>query len=173
MSIIEAFSSVLTGGLTGVLGSSISKVFEYKEKKMELDKELKLRELDLKIMAEEWAQRTKIASVEAEAKVETADAEAFSKSFAEPEHYSRGLAVSAAQTWLLVVLDFIRGVARPGITIFLCALATYLYWDAHSLIKTTTDGDAIQLTNKIVNTILYLWSASTLWWFGARPRKKE
>lgn len=174
MAIAELLSNVLSGGVTGLIGAGITRLAEYKTKKLEFEHEGHMKELDLKIMAEEWAHRTQIASVEADAKIEAGDIEAFKASFNEPELYSGKVAtLTRWQSWVLVLLDFVRGVVRPGLTLYLCLITTYLYWDAHSIIPGMGVDAATQLVGQIVNTVLYLTSVVICWWFGTRIKEKK
>lgn len=173
MNVFDAIASVLTGGATGLLGSVITRIADHKAKKAEYDHEARMKELDAAIMAQEWAHRTQVASIEAEAVVEKADAEAFSKSFNEPERYSDGVKPTKWQGWVLIALDAVRGSVRPGLTVYLCALVTYLYWDAHTIIPGLDINAATILVDKIVNTVLYLTTVVVCWWFGTRVRKEK
>lgn len=174
MNILDLASSVLTGGATGLIGAAITRFADYKTEKLKFASELELRKADAEIMAQEWAARTKVAQVEADAAVEAADSAAFAKSFNEPERYSAGVSPSRGEGWLLVLVDCLRAIVRPGLTIYLCIVATYLYWDAHAVINHgITPENATALVNKIVSTILYLWTCSTLWWFGSRPGRQK
>lgn len=175
MSILDLLGSVLSGGATGLLGSVITHVVDYKAKKLELDGQLALRKADADIMAAEWAARTRVADITSEAAKETADAAAFGKSFdMEPKAYSSGVAPTKFEGLILVGLDALRAIVRPGLTIYLCVLTTYLYWDAHKLVGTSlSSADAVALVNKIINTITYLYTTCVLWWFGTRNAKKK
>lgn len=173
MALAELLSSVLSGGATGLLGAAVSRWADFRTKKLELEHEGKMKEIDLKIMAEEWSHRTQIASVESEAKVDQAELEAFSKSFNEPERYTEGVKVTKNQGWILVLLDGLRGAVRPGLTVYLCAITSYLYWDAHRAMETLGVMDVTKLVNQIVNTVLYLTTVCVCWWFGTRVKEKK
>jgi len=78
-----------------------------------------------------------------------------------------------------VIIDFIRGIVRPGLTVYLCALTTMIYVQARELLgkEDMTLASAIELEKLIVQTILYLTTTCILWWFGTRnsapqPRNK-
>lgn len=170
----EIISSVLSGGLTGLLGAAITKFSEYKTKQLDIEQlklkhlhEAAMKELDASIMQKEYEARMQIAEVEAQALVESEDSRAFAKSYdMEPERYSNPAKSSIAQNWALVVLDFVRGIVRPGLTIYLCLIVTIMYAKA--------SGSAVSeaVAMEIVQTVLYLCTTSILWWFGARGRSK-
>lgn len=179
MDVFGLVSSLFGGGLVGLLGSVVSNIFNYKTKKLEAETavqkashEIELKKADAAIMAQEWAARTQVAKIDADSRESVADAEAFAKSFNEPVRYSEGVQPTAAQGWLLIVLDTIRAVIRPGLTVYLCVLSTLLYVDAHKLLRDNDFGqsNAEALVVKIVEMILFLTTTCVLWWFGTRQK---
>ncbi len=179
MDFLGLITSAFGGGLTGLLGGVVDKVFTYKTKKLEIEQnrerfahEVNMRKADAEIMAQEWAARTKVADIESAAKVDVADAAAFSASFNEPERYATN--VSEKQNWLMVGLDVARGIVRPGLTLYLCVLTTLLYVKAHNLVPSEIPTDqALGMVTEIQNTIMYLTTTCILWWFGTRNKAKQ
>jgi len=175
-------SSVLSGGLTGILGAGIQRFADFMNKKQDIKimelkfaQEVKLKEVDASIMREEWAQRTKVAEVEGAAKVSVAEQEAFAKSFEmEPQRYSEKVKPGAVAGFMLVLIDFIRGLVRPGLTIYLCVLTTLIYFQARALLndQALSPAEAMALTTTITETVLYLFTTVTLWYFGTRNSAK-
>src|SRR5712691_113067 len=177
---LEIISSLFGGGLTGLIGSVISNIFNYKTKKLDAEmqvqkyaQEIALKKADAEIMAQEWAARTKMAETEAKGREAEADAKAFEASFGqEPSRYSEDVKPTSAQGWLLILMDMFRAVVRPGLTVYLCVLTTMLYLDAHKLLKQTDfpQQDATALVTRIIGMILYLTTTCVLWWFGTRQK---
>lgn len=180
---LSLISSIFSGGLTGLLGVAFQRFFDFlkvkqelQAKKMDQDHELALRKQDAEIMAQEWAARTKVAEVEAAGREAVAAEEAFAKSFAmEPKQYSSKVQVGPVTGFMLVLLDFLRGIVRPGLTIYLCAITTMVYLEARAVlagIEVLSADQAIEIHTLIVSTILYLTTTCVLWWFGTRNRQK-
>lgn len=171
-------SSVLSGGATGVLGVAVQRWADYKNKQLDLQSqkdrqahEVELRKVDLQVMSQEWAGRMQVAQTEADAKVDVADANAMAASYnLEPKQFSAGAKLSRGQTWFFVLLDVFRGVIRPGLSVYLCVLATLIYSAAQQHGASLTADQDYELLKQIVGTILYLWTTCTLWWFGTRFR---
>lgn len=171
------FTSILSGGMTGIFGVAVQRFADYKNKQLDaqvlLQKqahEIALREIDSKIMAQEWAGRTRVAEAEATGKEAAEDAKAFAASFSEPSKFA--VATSSAQNWLFVILDFIRGIVRPVLTVYLCILTTAIYVHAKGLLASDmSHGEAYELVKLIVGTILYLFTTCLLWWFGVRNKQ--
>lgn len=179
MDFLGVITSVFGGGITGLVGSITQHVLEFKTKKLELEAnrdrfahEERMVKAEAEVMAQEWAARTKVAEVESAAKVETADAAAFAASFNEPARYAEH--VTEKQNWFMVGLDVLRGVVRPGLTLYLCVLTTLLYLKAQRMLPANLNADqALGLVNEIINTILYLTTTCILWWFGTRNKQKQ
>lgn len=181
--VLGAVGSLLGGGVTGIIGTGITKYFELQTAKVELQRDDKryahdeaMKKADADIMAQEWAARTRIASVEAADHETQGDAAAFTTSQGnEPKRYSDGVTPSWSQAWLLFILDFLRGIVRPALTVYLCALTTRLYLEAHAILAgkdILSPTEAADLVRLIVNTILYLTTTCILWWFGTRNKQK-
>lgn len=168
MDIFSGLASILGGGLTGLLGSVATGVLEYKTRKLDIElqkekyaNEIALKKVDAEMMTKEWA-----------AKVEVEDSKAFNTSLtSEPAVYHEGK-LTKEQNWLMVVLDFLRGVIRPGLTLYLCAITTVIYVKAARLLngEVILPGMAYDLVTQIINTILYLTTTCVLWWFGTRNK---
>lgn len=176
---LDSVLSVFTGGLTGVLGVGIQRVFEFKTKKLELeanrdlyDHQVRMKQADAAIMAQEWAARSKIAEAESATAMDVADSAAFAKSFSmEPQRYSEGH-FSRGQNWLMVFLDVFRGVVRPALTVYLCVLTTLIYLKCQTMLddQAILPDQALDLTKTLVETILYLTTTCILFWFGSRNK---
>ena len=171
---LESVLSVLSGGLTGVIGSAVTHVVEYKTKQLETEQlkiknahEVAMRQADAAIMREEWAARTQVASIEADARVEAEDAKAFAVSMT-PEHFlPDGAKLTKNQTWIMVCLEAIRGAVRPVLTMYLCVLTTLVYWQLSDSLKATPAVFQASM-QEAVATVLYLTSTCVSWWFGSR-----
>lgn len=181
MDLFTGIASIFGGGLTGLIGSVTQRIFEYKSKKLDIElqaakyaNEIALKKADAEIMAQEWAARTKVAEVEAAAQVETEDSKAFNTALtSEPKLYHEGQ-LTPHQNWLMVILDFIRGFIRPGLTIYLCFITTVIYFKANRLLSINfiLPSMAYDLVSQIINTVLYLTTTVVCFYFGVRNREK-
>ena len=174
-------TSVVGGGATGILGVIAQRFADYKNRQLDIQleekkfaHEVELKKVDAEIMEKEWAARTKVAEVETAGASDVADSQAFAASYSlEPKRYSSET-MTAGQNWLMVILDFMRGIVRPALTIYLCLLVTLLYREAHDLMDTPLTGDQkYDLIVKIVYTVLYVWTTCTLWYFGTRNKQAK
>lgn len=177
-----ALSSIIGGGMTGIFGVVVQRIADYKNKQLDLQlvekrnaHEIASKKVDAEIMAQEWAARTKVAEIEGQTREAVADSQAFAASFNEPQKYSSSR-LTPAQEWLMVILDFIRGIVRPSLTLYLCALTTFIYMHSKLLMElhgqTMTPDQAMGHVNLVVGTVLYLTTTCVLWWFGTRNKQK-
>jgi hypothetical protein len=172
---LDLLGLITSGGVTGLFGAALDKTFGYFTKKQEIKAqesrqkhEIEMRKADAEILAQEYAARTNIAVVEAEAKKEVSADAAFTASFNEPSMYSE-----RNQNWSMTLLDFLRGFVRPGLTLYLAAIVTVMYFQAHAVLKAEPiDVNATTaFLNKITDAVIYLASTACLWWFGTRSKK--
>lgn len=177
-----ALLSIVSGGATGLLGVVFQRFFDWlnvkanlQRDKLKYDHEANMKDKDAAIMAQEWAGRLKVSQTEADAAKDVASSQAFAQSlFKEPERYAVG---EAPKNWMgtlgwfgLACTDILRGIVRPALTLYLCVLVTGIWYEAQALInKEDLDpSQALGIVTLLVDTILYVWTTCTLWWFGTR-----
>jgi len=171
--------NVLSGGVTSLLGIGLKSFADYKNKKLDYEQALALRRADADIMEKEWAGRDKVAMTEAAGAAEVSANQAFAASFkSEPQSYLTG--IKTPQGWLgrqvfapmvyilMGLLDFAKGLVRPGLSYYLAVLTTIMYFKAQALTGPLTDEQSFQIVMQITNTILYLFTTCVLWYFGVR-----
>jgi len=148
----ELLGTVLTGGITGVVGSVIGKAFSFldawqEEKKAtnEHGRTLELLELQNKLGAEESEREMAITQSKIDADSRVAS-------------YSHD---SMAGTGSLWVVDCLR-LVRPVLTFSLIILVGILYFKAIPAGRATIEA-----------SVIYLCSSSCLWWFGDRAMRKK
>lgn len=181
--LISGIMSIVSGGATGLIGVIAQRAFDAWNKKQELDKlkaqwdhDAVMKDKDAAIMAQEWASRTKIAGTEADAAKDVAQSNAFAESLkSQNMRYSEGKATGAFLTGCLVLLDVVIGLIRPLLTIYLCALTTYVYFEVRLLLgkEAITTNEALDIWKLVICTILYLTTTCILWWFGTRNKQAQ
>lgn len=181
MDILGSVASILSGGVTGLIGTAVGSYYTYKDKQLDIElektklaNELELKKADAAIMAQEWAAKTQVAQIETKGAVSAEEAKAFTVSLtSEPQRYATG-PLTVAQNWFMVLLDLFRGVIRPSMTVYLIVLTTCIYAQARALIGEGMSAEqAVGLVGKIVDTVLYLTSTAILWYFGSRIHDKK
>lgn len=177
------FVSIFAGGATGLAGVAIQRYFDMKKydkdlemKRMDQNHELSLRKQDAELMKLESEAQLKVAAVSARSLESVEDSKAFAFSMAQPVMSAAVGTITKNQNWFYVMIDFIRGLVRPVLTVYLCAVMTWIYVDSLNLITregmTASPEEAYGLINKVVASALYLCTTCVLWWFGTRNKQK-
>lgn len=189
------FTGVLSGGATGLLGVLIQRWFDHKNRQQDIElvnlnhqNAIALANIESE-KAKEVAKTRASADVtmaetdfaaretEADSRSLVASLEADKTSYLDPGAQKRDGLAGAFVTILMALVDFIRGVLRPGMTIYLCAVVTEMFLWVKDLadkygVRLTPD-QIMQLMMQIIATILYVFTTAALWWFGTRPPKKQ
>jgi hypothetical protein len=168
-----ALSSLLSGGVTGILGSVVSNVTDFFEQRRKNQHELELRKLDIKEMEKEYEYRKDVTAQKTQAEAQAISYEHDSRS------YTSGMKIKSP--WLkapLVLVDLVRGLVRPALTVFLIALVWMTFLKVQQVIdaagmEAIKPQKALGIYASVVDMILYLASTAVTWWFGTRPRSQQ
>lgn len=185
---------ILLGGLTGLIGSAVTSIFNFKTEKLRGDIKIKTIEAETNAMIEEAKANIAITRAEVEGEIEIADSNAFMESqkqgnkalfgnkwidkLLEIEGGWRVIAYPAAVlvSLLFGFVDFIRGLMRPALTIYLTGLATWVTWKSYSLLVLTksaiTTSEAVVIFSDATSIVMYLTTTVICWWFGSRQMAK-
>jgi hypothetical protein len=157
---LDLMMSVLSGGVTGLLGTVLSGGMKFFENKQKHGYELAIMEMEMRQMDREADNAVKIAETEMEGADRTAAWQALEASY--KESTSR---ISKGESPWLVAVDVVRGLMRPVMTLGLLILLAVIYF---TVAQGLTAGDGLPMRVNIILTISYLATTSVLWWFGTR-----
>jgi hypothetical protein len=188
------FSSVFSGGATGLLGIFVQRYFDYQHRNQDLElvkvnnehaRLLSAMETERANRAAEATENVAKTEADAQENVATTDAqaredEAAAKSLiasysADKAAYLDAAAQqqSRAARVLMALVDFTRGIIRPALTAYLVGVATVMFFWARKLADQYgagfTPAQVHDLILQIVSTLLYLVVVAVVWWFGTRP----
>jgi hypothetical protein len=162
----------LLGPLLGFGSGWINKWMDSKAEAAKRDHEIAMRRVDGELMKLEAEAKIQVSRGEAEAKTQVAESEAFGEAIrAEAVNRLDGAKLSPAQTWVMVGLEALRGSVRPVLTIYLCILATMLYFKAAGMAGMMDTVQAGELVREITIKILFIFEVSISFWFGTRAKK--
>ena len=157
---LDMIMSVLTGGATGLIGTAISGVMNYFQSKQSHAQEMALRQLDVELARAEAESAGRVAAIEAETARDAAEWKTLTASYSEAaRRWSR-----PGEGFLMTFVDVVRGLTRPLLTFGLVGLAGAIYFTVGAV-----DLAEAAIRPRIIDTVLYLATASVLWWFGTRP----
>jgi hypothetical protein len=175
------FGSIFSGGATGLVGVILQRFADYKNKQLDLalekqrgELEVQKRQMDLQVMQAEVAGKTRVAEIETAGASDVAATQAFQATmFSEPARYSAPQGLTVGQEWILVLLDCARGIVRPLLTVYLCGLTTYVWYQVRTVLEQQhlDAAAAMSVWHLVVGNILYLTTTCVLWWFGTRNQQ--
>lgn len=151
---LDSILAVVSGGATGILGTIVSAGTEYFQARQRHAHELDLRRVEMEMMKTEAASAERVAAIERESEQMRAEHAAL-----EASYRAATTRMSTGDSRWLVVVDVIRGLTRPVLTLLLVTLAGVIYF---------TLSPQAGMRAQIVDTVLYLSTTTVLWWFGAR-----
>lgn len=182
--IFEAILAAVSGGATGLFGSAINDVTSHFSDKQKYKFELSKSELDIKMLKAETEASIRVAEteqetrkIEANAKMEEAELTGFLEAQKSDTDILVAVAGAKESSILLNIAAFTRTMVRPLLTLYLCVLSTMMYMDARNSLEGLDLQEGLAQTLKVysdtTNNVLYLTSASVLFWFGQRKRKQK
>ena len=170
--IVDLFSTGGMGAIIGLAGSWLTKREKRKEAELNLQREIELGKLRLDELAAESEHELAMADkqmqraeLEGDIVVEKAEVDAFTESLK-----------SQAKSTGILIIDAVRGLMRPLITVFLLGVSAWLAYSVNGLVGglSSLDSKAIYaLYDQIIQQIIFLTVTAVTWWFGSRPAKAE
>lgn len=181
--VLSLATSAFSGGLLGVVGAALTKLFDYKNKKLDieslklkLDNDLRCKEVDERIMRAEWDGRDRISFTEAQTKMDVAETEAFKASILSDQRaYSTPAKMSRAMGSFLAFTDGVRGLIRPTITLGYCTLQAALLAQIIIFIskKDVTPDQAFEAYQQVVTNIMFMTNIAVGYWFGYHTKEQK
>lgn len=187
MALAEVVTSILGGGVTGLLGTCFTSFVNFKMEQQKNEHELKMIDAETKAMVAEAEANIKITETKTAGEIKIAEMDAFVASMGHGNKdllktsYVNKLVDSQSRVprfigtmivFLLAMVDFLRGLARPLITYYLLFLATWITIALHSFIKGMEQAPGpdgmVALYNNVILAMLYLTVTVISWWFGDR-----
>lgn len=177
--------TILAGGATGLLGNVVSTVFSFVNKKQDNKHEFAMRKLGIEAMEREAKMNIQITETKVQGDIALAEMESFNETIkqnAVDKLSGDVLSRLFDQKWtipfgvllafLFGVVDFIKALIRPGITLYLTIALTVIYFNTIDVIKLHGGlydvQSATALFEEITQNILYIGTSCIMWWFGDR-----
>lgn len=180
MAVAEIITSILGGGLTGLLGSVFTSIMDYKKMGKQYEHEEEMARIETKHLQMEIERDVIVAKEEATARMEEAESRVQEASYdADERRYVPTSAVKKSKvvTLFMGIVDFLRGMIRPVVTIYVCGVVTWValkvfeIWEASG--GKLDQAQAFELVQLIVLGLLYLTFMVLGWWFGSRSKFKD
>ena len=159
-----AISSLVTGGLSGLLGTAVTGVAGYFRKDQEHKQAVEMRRLDLEEMDKEAALEAGRQALALEQQALSATRDTQVESYREATtRLTEGQALSKGQLWLMVFADFVRALMRPGVTIYSLHLLGSM--QARALPNSAVFANSTY-------ALIYIAVTASVWWYGARTLER-
>lgn len=189
-SIFGALGNAATGGVLGAVGGIAQAGLNLWQYKQQAAHEVDMKKIDnqheearwghdLELAKYESQSKQVLAEIDAGARKDVADAGALSASF-ESDKRSYSTEAGASQfPRLFAFVDFIRGITRPFITVYLDMLFTALaVWVTWELVKSYPsfwkDGKVLVETfQSLIDAVIFMSTTATMWWFAARGIERK
>jgi hypothetical protein len=183
--------------VTGLIGSVVGGIFKYKTmkaqielKKAEHSHEMNMVKAESDAMIAEAKANIAITRAQVEGAVDLKDAEAYVASQSEGNKalFSSGWVeklFTVKGKWQIITLplamfvavmfgftDFLRGIIRPVLTIYLCGATTWITMMAWQIMRQhgmeLDASQAMQMFLQVTSIVTYLTVSCVTWWFGDR-----
>ena len=182
-SVLGIGSAGIAGGLFGIIGGVFNRLFDWLAVKEKIKQDKLRYDHEVQVLKIETDRDVIVAREAANAQREVAEAQALGKSYeADSATFFGASMLDDLPKWTRAVVaiamaavDFIRGITRPALTIYLCALTTMIYLEVQKVIlaaggQPISHEQAYLLILKIIETVMFLTTMAVGWWFATRAK---
>ena len=192
----------ILGGVTGLIGNVVGGWFKLKHAKLQEEirkgdraHEVAMVKAETEAMIMEAKANIKITQAQVEGAIDLKDADAFIQSQKEGNKalfnskWINSL-MSTTGWWRIFTLplasliaflfgftDFLRGIIRPALTVYLCGITTWVTWMAWNMMQnegiTISAFQAVDIFKDTTSIVTYLTVSCVTWWFGDRRMSKS
>lgn len=173
------------GLFSGLLGTALTSFTNYKTQKMKNEHEATMVKLEKEAMIAEAQMNIQITEAKVQGEIvqleeinygknlelaneRSIDNSLIGKLFASPWTAWLG----SLMVFFLSVVDFLKGLMRPGLTLYLVALTSWITWYAAGILSAKEPlldvNAAAELFTKVVDIVIYLTVSVVTWWFADR-----
>jgi len=172
----QSIGAILAGGATGIFGSVVSLVGEFKKIREQHRHEEQMQELAIKSMEIEAKLKLEQTVAEGEIAEELAALETLRSSY---DHDKATYYKQTGIKWIdgtvgfgMGTVDLVRGLIRPVVTIAMALVAVEVHNELIAMMsqmeQPLTPAEAASIYANLNNVILYITTTVILWWFGTR-----
>lgn len=192
----------LLGTVTGIIGNAVGAWFKFKDRKLELEgmkltheHEVNMVRIQTQAMIAEAKANIKVTQAQVEGAIEIEDSRAFMEAQKQGNkslfsyQWIDGLMqiqgwwriitfpVASLIAFLFGFIDFLRGLIRPALTIYLCGVTTWVTFMAWEIMQrseiTLSAIQAVDIFNDTISIVTYLTVTAVTFWFGDRQMSKN
>lgn len=183
-------TTIFGGGITGLFGTLVTSILNFMNQREKNKHEIEMSKIQIEMLKAQTDAQIKIVQAQIQGAVELQDSVAFTKSqqYGNDKVFSsswieklleiKGWTSLVAQpiAYIIVILfgivDFLKTLMRPGITIYLMGASTWVTYQAWMILqkveKDINVDEALGIYKSIIIIIIYLTVSCVTWWFGDR-----
>lgn len=175
----------LAGVLTGLIGNVVTSITNYKTQKLKNAHDVSMAKIEHEAMIAEAEIGIKVTEAQVQGELlqleeknygenlKLANQRTVSNELIEKLFANKWTAwLGTVLVFLLGCVDFMKGFMRPGLTLYLVALTTWITLIAQDILSAKADlmsvSQAEDLFVKVVDVIVYLTVSVVTWWFADR-----
>lgn len=180
----------ILGTVTGLAGTVLTSVLSFKQQKEKNKHDIALLEAQTKASIEEAKAQIQITEVQVAGDIQKIEANAFLETLKQnatpaidAKVIDRLLSGGSVMrffgitlSFLMGLVEFLKGIMRPGLTLYVMILASIITFKAVDIVSANGSllsvSEAQTLFANSVETIWYLAVTLTTWWFGDRRTAK-
>ena len=177
--------ALLTGGGLSLIGNIAKDITDTIRRKQDNAHALEMRKigldekrLDIEAMTKEFEFRDRISAREEETEREISADNLKAESYKHDKAtYSKGVKQGKVGGFLLTLVDFVRGLIRPALTVVVVVLVHMILQESREIldaigIKTFSGHEALEIYRTVIGRVLDLADVVIGWWFGDRMHNK-
>lgn len=168
-SLLGSIGSIFSGGLVGLIGSGITAWSDYKKQKLMFEHDEKMAQLEMDRDEQKYNFEMRKVQAEVEGEKEVAREESLQAS----HNSDKATYSNVSQNWVFFIVDAIRGLVRPVLTVMSAIIMWSLYSDLQVMydsMENLTATDVKDLFSHTINVILFIATTAITWWFGGRSK---
>lgn len=192
----------LLGTVTGIIGNAVGAWFKLKDRKLQIEgikltheHEVNMVRIQTQAMIAEAKANIKVTQAQVEGAIEIEDSRAFMEA---QKQGNKSLfsnqwidALMQIEGWWKIItlplasliallfgfVDFLRGLIRPALTIYLCGVTTWITFMSWEIMQrneiTLSAIQAVDIFNDTISIVTYLTVTAVTFWFGDRQMSKN
>lgn len=170
--LIGLISSSVGGSAIGILGNWLKADSERKAEEAKLNKEIELEKLNSANLRLEAGLRLQEIRLQNQGKIDLAALEASRVQEISSVELQKASYETDKASYGIIFVDAIRGLTRPVLTLLSVVLLGWLAYHLTVIVDTQqllTQDEVAKVYHRLLDSVIFLSSASFSWWFGSRP----
>lgn len=185
---------VILGGITGLIGSCVTAISNFKTQKLKNEHDEKMYDFKIQELGAKTDAAIKITEAKISGAVELADSAAYTESqkastvkYVSDSWIEKLFSMTGYLSWISVpvglllamalgFVDFLKGLMRPGLTLYLTAATSWVTYTAYKLVQQSETvvsiTESLAIYNRVIDIVIYLTVSCITWWFADRRMAK-